>query len=132
MATIFSANSSQVLLDGEPLEGLQSLAFRVVTEREDIRAVGSDERIDVSFGLRTVQGELVVRSSSPRLDELLTKREGFQLVASLSKGKGVVTTEANTDFAFDECFVESKAFGMSASGTPVSTYGFSATRVRAE
>ncbi len=60
MPTVFSANSSSILVNGDPVEGLQSLAFRVVTEREDIRAVGSDERIDVSFGLRTVLGELVV------------------------------------------------------------------------
>ena len=43
MPTVFSANRSSVLVDGEAIEGLQSLAFRVVTEREDIRAVGSDE-----------------------------------------------------------------------------------------
>ena len=42
MPTVFSANSSSVLVDGEPVEGIQGLAFRVVTEREDIRAVGSD------------------------------------------------------------------------------------------
>ncbi len=37
MPTVFSANRSSVLVDGEAIEGLQSLAFRVVTEREDIR-----------------------------------------------------------------------------------------------
>jgi hypothetical protein len=40
--------------------------YRVVTEREDIRAVGSGERVDVSFGLRSVQGELVVKSANLR------------------------------------------------------------------
>ncbi len=44
MPSVFSANHSNVLLDGDPIEGLQSLAFRVVTEREDVRAVGSGER----------------------------------------------------------------------------------------
>ena len=39
MPTVFSANRSNVLVDGKALEGLQSLVFRVVTEREDIRAV---------------------------------------------------------------------------------------------
>ena len=39
--TIFSANRSAVLIDGEAVDGLQSLAFRVLTEREDIRAIGS-------------------------------------------------------------------------------------------
>ena len=132
MASIFSANSSSILVDGKPVDGLQSLAFRVVTEREDIRAIGSDERIDVSFGLRTVAGELVIRSSSTDLDKLLDARAGFQLVANLSKTKGVQTTDKAVTYAFDQCFLESKSFGMSAGGTAVTTYAFSATRVRVE
>jgi hypothetical protein len=130
--TIFSANSSSILVDGEPLEGLHSLAFRVVTEREDIRAIGSDERIDVSFGLRTVVGELVVRSTSAKLNQLLDERAGFQLVANLSKNKGISVTDKAVTYAFDQCYVESKSFGMDAGGTAATTYVFSSTRVRVE
>lgn len=129
MPTVFSANSSSVLVDGEPVEGLHSLAFRVVTEREDIRAIGSDERIDVSFGLRTVLGELVVRSTSAKLNELLAKRAGFQLVANLSKDKGISVTSKPVTYAFDQCYLESKSFGMDAGGTAVTTYVFSSTRL---
>ena len=68
MPTVFSANKSNLLIDGEVIEGLQSLIFRVVTEREDVRAIGSGERVDVSFGLRTVQGEIAVRSAEHTLD----------------------------------------------------------------
>lgn len=132
MPSIFSANSSSILVDGKPIEGLQSLAFRVVTEREDIRAIGSDERIDVSFGLRTVVGELVIRSASPELNKLLEERASFQLVANLSKAKGVQVTDKATTYAFDQCFLESKAFGMDAGGTAATTYVFSATRMRVE
>lgn len=73
MTAIFVANRSSVLIDGAAVEGLQSLAFRVVTEREDIRAVGSGERVDVSFGLRIVQGELVVKSATFVLDTHLAQ-----------------------------------------------------------
>lgn len=132
MPTVFSANSSSVLVDGEPLEGLQSLAFRIVTEREDVRAIGSDERIDVSFGLRTVQGELVVRSNSAKLNELLQERKGFQMVANLSKSKGIQTTDKAVTYAFDQCFLESQSFGMDAGGTAATTYVFSSTRMRVE
>ena len=132
MPTVFSANNSSVLVDGEAVEGLQSLAFRVVTEREDIRAIGSDERVDVSFGLRTVLGELVVRSSSARLNKLLDDRAGFQLVASLAKAKGIAATDRPVTYAFDGSFMESKSFGLDASGSAVTTYGFSATRMRTE
>ena len=132
MPTVFSANSSSVLVDGEPIEGLQSLTFRLITEREDIRAVGSDERIDVSFGLRTVVGELVVRSANAKLDTLLQDRSKFNLVANLSKAKGMTTTEAGTPYSFEDCFAESKSFGIDANGTAVTTYAFTATRVRTE
>ena len=129
MATVFTANSSSVLVDTEPLEGLQSLAFRVVTEREDVRAVGKAERVDVSFGLRTVVGELVVRSASAKLDGHLDSRESFMLVANLAKNKGVAASEETASYSFEGCFVESKSFGIDANGTDVTTYGFSATTV---
>ena len=130
MPTVFSANRSNVLIDGEAMEGLQSLVFRVVTEREDIRAVGSDERVDISFGLRTVQGEIAVRSASLALDGHLTGHSGFQLVARLSKDPGA--EEPQRTLSFDDCYIEGKAFSMDAGGTAVTVYSFSATRVREE
>lgn len=130
MPSVYSANRSNVLIDGKPVEGLQSLVFRVVTEREDVRAVGTDERVDVIFGLRQVQGELVVRSASHELDALLHSRGKFQLVASLKR-------DASEDgpkrtLSFDDCFVEAKAFSLGAGETVSTTYGFTATRVREE
>lgn len=131
MPKVFSANRSSVLVDGEAVEGLQNIAFRVVTEREDIRAIGSDERIDVSFGLRTVHGELVVKSNADKLDTLLQERAKFQLVVNLKKEIGI-STDGTRSLSFDDCFVEGKSFGMDAGGTATTTYSFTATRVREE
>lgn len=130
MPNVFSANKSSILVDGEAVEGLQSLAFRVVTEREDVRAVGSDERIDVSFGLRTVQGELVVASTCPPLDAILDKRTKCQLVANLAKSDEADAPRRS--YSFDDCFVEGKALSMDAGKTAATTYRFTATRVREE
>ena len=130
MATVFNANRSSVLVDGTAVEGLQTLVFRIVTEREDIRAVGSDERIDLSFGLRTVQGELVVKSANYLLDTHLSDQSSFQLVANLKKDQAADAPKRT--LSFDDCYVEGKSFGMDASGSAVTTYGFSATRVREE
>jgi hypothetical protein len=130
MATIFSANRSSVLVDGEAVEGLQSLAFRVLTEREDIRAIGSDERVGVSFGLRSVQGEIVVRSAHYKLDDHLKDQSKFQIVANLKKEEAADAPKRT--LSFDECFVENKDFSIGAGGTVVTTYVFSATRVREE
>jgi hypothetical protein len=130
MPTVFSANHSSLLVDGDPIEGVQSLAFRVVTEREDIRAIGSDERVDVSFGLRTVSGEVVVRSTAQVFDGKLATRTSFNMVASFKKGQGA--DDPARSYAFDDCFVETKHVAMPASGTAETTYVFTATRVREE
>ncbi len=130
MATVFSANRSNVLLDGEAIEGLQSLAFRLVTEREDVRAIGSAERVAVSFGLRTVQGEITVRSANFKLDTHLDKQSKFQLVSNLKKDDS--TDAPKRTISLDDCYVENKEFNIGASGTAVTTYFFSATRIREE
>lgn len=129
MPSIFAANSSTLLLDGKPVEGIQSLTFRVVTEREDVRAVGTHERIDVSFGLRTVLGEVSVRSHDAMLDKHLDERTKFDLLATLKKDKGMVD-KGGREFAFDGCFLEAKRLNMDAGGTALTTYTFTATRVR--
>lgn len=128
MPTVLNANNSTLLVDGDAVEGVQSIAFRVVTERENIRAIGSDERVAVSFGLRTVQGEIIVRSISSGLDSRLINRASFNMVASLKNGPGAGA--AQRSYAFDDCYVEAKSLGMSAGGTAETTYVFTATRVR--
>lgn len=130
MATVFTANKSNVLLDGEPIEGLQSIAFRVLTEREDIRAVGSSERVDVIFGLRTVLGELIVRSANPILDNHLDKQTRFQLVASLKKDES--NESPKRTYSFDDCYMEGKEFDMQAGSAGIAKYSFTATRIREE
>lgn len=130
MATLFSANRSNVLVDGEAIEGLQSLTFRIVTEREDIRAIGSAERVGISFGLRTVQGEIAVRSANYKLDGHLGAQSAFQIVANLKKDDAADSPKRTV--SFDDCFVENKDFSIGAGGTVTTTYVFSATRVREE
>ncbi len=130
MPTVYSANKSNLLVDGEAVEGLQSLVYRIVTEREDIRAVGSGERVDVNFGLRTAQGEIVVRSGNFTLDTHLEKQSKFQLVANLKKGEG--DDAVNRTNSFDDCYIESKSFNIDAGGTGLTTYLFSAVRIREE
>jgi len=130
MGMVFSANRSSVLIDGEAVAGLQSLTYRVVSEREDVRAVGTRERVGVVFGLRSVVGEIVLKSVHAKLDTLLDQQTKFQIVASLKSGEA--ESDPKRSIAFDDCFVDGKAFLMEASGVPVTTYSFTATRVREE
>ena len=70
MPTVFSANRSSVLVDGEAVEGLQSLVYRVVTEREDIRAVAKPvlrHRVITNF---SAEAEGI--SSDDIIDKLIT------------------------------------------------------------
>ncbi|MBK7828154.1 hypothetical protein [Nannocystis sp.] len=129
MPTIYSANRSSVLVNGTAIEGLQSLVYRVVTERQDVRAIGTDERVDVIFGLRTVQGELVVQSANTELDTHLTDRSKFQIVANLKRDEA---EGAKRTLSFDDCFIEGKSFSLSSGGSVSTTYTFTATRAREE
>ena len=130
MPTVFSSSRSSVLVDGEAIEGVQSLAFRTVAEREDVRAVGTSERVAVVFGLRMVQGELAVRSANYKLDGLLKDQAKFQLVASLRQDNSASSPKRT--LSFDECYVEEKEFAMGAGGSATTTYVFTATRLREE
>ena len=129
MPTIYSANRSSVLVNGTAIESLQSLVYRVVTERQDVRAIGTDERVDVIFGLRTVQGELVVQSANTELDTHLTDRSKFQIVANLKRDEA---EGAKRTLSFDDCFIEGKSFALSSGGSVSTTYTFTATRAREE
>ena len=130
MPTILSAKESQVLLAGPnggagaPIEGLQAITYRLIRSRSDIPGVGTDERIGVDFGLKLVVGALCVKSTSDGLDSILINNQGFQLTANLKRGDLLKTV------AFDECFLDDKQVALDANGVVVTTYTFTATRVR--
>lgn len=130
MATVFAASRSTVLVDGEQIEGLQSLTFRVTTEQEDVRGVGTSERVAVIFGLRSVQGELAIRSANLKLDTLLQQQAGFQLVANLRQTDAQDSPKRT--LSFDDCYVVDKSFSVGPGGSVLTSYGFTATRLREE
>jgi len=126
MARIFSANSSSVLVDNENVEGLRSIEYKLLRERNDVFAVGSEERVAVYYGARRVVGRLVVASASAKLDGLAASSAAFQVVANLRHG------DASRSVAFDDCHLESKEFSMGTGGHGEMIYSFSATRIREE
>jgi hypothetical protein len=132
MPTILSATESQVLLAGpdgdagSPIEGLQAISYRVDRSRQDVAAIGTDERIDVVFGLKLVSGTLTVKSTSDALNTILANKDTFQITANLKKGDLTKTV------AFDQCYMDNKQVGLDANGVVVTTYSFTATRVREE
>lgn len=133
-AAIFAANNSEVTIDGQNIEGLQSIEYKVVKSRTDITQIGKSERVGVNYGQIVVTGSIKVKSTSPKLDELLKKPEEgkpaseskFQIVATFKNGE---TTKKVT---LDECYLDDKTYSIDANGVGIATYTFSATRVREE
>lgn len=123
MPTVFAANESAVLVNGEAVEGVRAVEYRRATARRDLYAIGGAERISVVSGHHSVEGRLRVASASRALDNL----EGdafFQISAQLRHGETTLTV------SFDECLLTEKSFSMGAGGHGEAVYAFTATRVR--
>ena len=126
MAMVLTARSSEIKVNAETIEGLQSIEFNVTKDRKHIGAIGSDERISVYFGLKRVTGKLNVASANATLDGLLGSGEAFSVSAVLKHG------ETTRSVSFDDCLMEDKNFQLAAGGHGETVYGFTATRVREE
>lgn len=126
MGQVYTAFASEVKVNEETVEGLQSIQYAVQRNRQNVGAVGTDERVAVYFGLRTITGSLAVASVNATLDKLLGEGTKFSISATLRHG------EDSRTVTLDDCFAETKAFGLNAEEHAQTVYGFSATRVREE
>ncbi len=126
MAQLFTAFSSEVKINEETIEGLQSIEYNVVKNRQQVGAIGTDERIGVYFGIKNVAGRLRIASINNTLDGFLQANTSFSVSAILRNG------DASRTVSFDNCYLEDKAFGLSAEGHAETVYAFTATRVREE
>jgi hypothetical protein len=124
MAVIFAAHSSSVLIDGQPVEGVQGIDYRVARQQGHVFALGSSERLTTYYGETRVDGRIVVASTNAALDALITSGAAFQVVGNLAHG-GVSRT-----VAFDECQMSRKEFNITSGGHGETVYLFTATRVR--
>ena len=126
MLQIYTAFASEVKVNQETIEGLQSIEYNVVKNGQHIGAIGTDERIGRYFSLKVVTGKLRVASANITLDDLLSSNDSFSISATLKHG----STERN--ITFDDCYMEDKSFGMSTAVHAETIYTFTGTRVREE
>jgi hypothetical protein len=126
MATVFSANSSSVTVNGEAVPGVRTIDYRLLREQDAVYALGSDERVAVFFGPMRVQGRVAVASANPALDALAASGAAFQLIAQLRH------SDTQRSVTFDDCYMQTKEFAMGAGGAGETVYLFSATRLREE
>jgi hypothetical protein len=125
MATIFAANESSVMLNGEAIDGVRGLDYRHRQQRSNIYVLGKAERHGMASGPQLVEGRLRVASTSDKLNAL-TGDAPFQITATLKQGNSKMTV------TFDECHLLEKSFAMDAGEHGEATYAFVATRVREE
>jgi hypothetical protein len=126
---LVSAAKSKVTIDGEVVDGVQSIDFKVRRRQADVESIGWDERIGVESGQIVVTGTLRVSSMHKTLDDLLYMPVplSFNMVAQLNKGDELIKK-----ITFDECYLDDKSFEMTANGVGLTVYNFTATRVREE
>lgn len=126
MPQIYTAFASEVKVNEETIEGLQSIEYSQAKNRQDVGAIGTDERVAVYFGLKVVTGKVRVASANSSLDGLLERNEAFSISATLRHG------ETNRTVAFDGCYLDDKTFVLGAESHGETVYSFTATRVREE
>jgi hypothetical protein len=123
MPQIYTAFASEVKVNEETIEGLQSIEYNVVKNRQHVGAIGTDKRIAVYFGLKVVTGKLRVASGNATLDGLLASNAEFTIAATLKHG------DSQRKVTFHTCFMEDKTFALSALQHGESIYDFTATEV---
>jgi hypothetical protein len=126
MPQVFTAFASEARVNGNVVEGLQSIEYRHGRSRYDVGAIGTDERVAVYFGLRVVIGVLRVASDNADLDKLLDSGEEFTVSAVLKHG------DSSRTVTFDGCVMDEKTFALTTESHGEAVYTFSATRVREE
>jgi hypothetical protein len=127
MPLMFTAFQSEVKVNDETLEGLQAIEYRLVKNRRDIGAIGTDERIAVYFGMKIVTGRLRMASANAKLDGFL--RENTKFSVSITHREGEDTERL---VSFDDCYLDDKAFALESEGHGETVYAFTATRLREE
>ena len=125
MATLFAANESTVMIDGERIEGVRTVEYRKAQARDNVYALGSAERIGIVSGAQAVEGLIRVASTNTALDSKLGDNQ-FQVTAQLQHGDTTMTV------TFDECYLLDKDFSIGIGGVGEAIYRFNATRVREE
>lgn len=121
MPTIYAANESQVLVDGNAIEGVRLIEYRTMQSRESIYGLGGAERIAMVSGPQVLEGRIHVASTAPALDAITTD-QSFQVSAVLVHG------DTRKSVTFHECFLQEKSFDLSVGSHGESRYSFTATR----
>lgn len=191
-AAVLAANKTEILFDGEEIEGLKGFTYKVYKDRQDVRGIGMNERIGVTYaeaqpdeegelvlttyglplrgvvgmmllpepkglarGRLHVKGKILVACPEEVMDALdptegfidqaeeaarltslvlsghMDNNTSFQIILSIMQnsypeGLGI------KQFTFDGCHVDDREFQIDSHGYALTTYTFTADRLREE
>jgi len=128
---VFAANKTDVLFDGEKIPGLKGFGFKVADDRQDVRGLGNQERIGVVYGKLQIKGQIIVNSNSELLNKHMGDRSSFQIVVQVDQ-TAYPEELGKRKMTFDGCHVDEREFTLDANGYALSTYTFTADRIREE
>ena len=121
---IYTAARSEAKVNEETIDGLQAIDYRVVRNRHDVGAVGTNERVAVYYGLTMVVGRLRVASVNAKLDELLKIWRFLRHLRAPDPRR-----HPNATSAFQQCYMEDKAFALDTEHHGETVYTFTARSV---
>lgn len=128
---ILSANKTEILFDGEKIPGLRGFAFKAYDDRQDVRGIGAQERIGVVYGRLQIKGQVIVNSNSELLNRHMNDRTAFQIVVQVDQSAYPEDMGAKK-ITFDGCHIDEREFTLDANGYALTTYTFTADRLREE
>ncbi len=133
MAEIVTANKVEILFDGKQIPGIKGFTFKVYKDKKEIPAIGSSETFGYSYGKLHIRGQILVHSNSKLLNDHMEQDNTFQIVVampldSFQPGADSIIKK----MTFDEVHVDDREFSLDAHGYAMTTYTWSAIRVREE
>jgi hypothetical protein len=128
---ILAANKAEILFDGEKIPGLKGFTYKVFKDKQEVRGLGQSERIGVVYGRLHIKGQILVHSNSEILNKHMENSTPFQIVVQIQQDSYPESLGVKK-ITFDGCHVEDREFQLDAHGYGLSTYTFTADRVREE
>lgn len=157
---VLAANKTEVLVDGQPIPGLKGFTYKVYKDRQDVREIGENEIITegsliynddqiievqgIGLGLNAgigasnanlhVKGKILVYSNSELselLDQHMQDNTCFQIVLQTEQ-TSYPESLGTKKITFDGVHVDDREFTMDTHGYGLTTYTFTADRIREE
>jgi hypothetical protein len=126
---VLAANKTEILFDGEKIHGLKGFTYKVFMDQQDVPGIGMNERVGVVYGRLRVEGKILVNSNSELLNQHMENNTHFQIIMTITQdsypeGLGV------KQFTFDGCHLNYREFQLDNHEYGLTTYAFTADRIR--